>query len=146
MNFSQTLIISLQSLSGNKLRSALTVLGIVIGVAAVIAMLGIGRGAQASITSNITSNGTNLLFIRPGSTQQGGVRGAQGSGASLTLDDASALQGVDGVAAVAPEVDGRAQVVFQGVNANTSLIGTTPDTPWPATPRSTRAISSWPAR
>jgi putative ABC transport system permease protein len=128
MSFTQTLLISLQSLSGNKLRSALTVLGIVIGVAAVIAMLGIGRGAQASITSNITSIGTNLLFVRPGAAQQaGGVKSAQGSGASLTLDDANALQSVPGVAAVAPEVDGRAQVIYQGVNTNTSLVGTTPD-------------------
>ena len=128
MSFTQTLLISLQSLSGNKLRSALTVLGIVIGVAAVIAMLGIGRGAQASITSNITSIGTNLLFVRPGAVQQaGGVKSAQGSGASLTLDDANALQSVPGVAAVAPEVDGRAQVVYQGINTNTSLVGTTPD-------------------
>jgi putative ABC transport system permease protein len=127
MSFTQTLLISLQSLSGNKLRSALTVLGIVIGVAAVIAMLGIGRGAQASITANITSIGTNLLFIRPGATQQGGVRTAQGSAGSLTLDDSTALLAVPGVAAVAPEVDGRIQVIYQGVNANTSLVGTTPD-------------------
>src|SRR5262245_60685672 len=127
MNFTQTLLISLQSLSGNKLRSALTVLGIVIGVAAVIAMLGIGRGAQASITANITSIGTNLLFVRPGATQQGGVRTAQGSAGSLTLEDANALKSVDGVSAVAPEVDGRVQVVYQGTNANTSLVGTTPD-------------------
>jgi len=128
MSFTQTLLISIQSLSGNKLRSALTVLGIVIGVAAVIAMLGIGRGAQASITANITSVGTNLLFVRPGAAvSAGGVRTAQGGASTLTLDDARALQSVSGVAAVAPEVDGRAQVVYQGVNANTSLIGTTPD-------------------
>src|SRR5207237_5972213 len=57
----------------------------------------------------------------------GGVRTAQGGASTLTLDDATALQSVSGVAAVAPEVDGRAQVVYQGVNANTSLIGTTPD-------------------
>src|SRR6185312_14535578 len=101
---------------------------IVIGVAAVIAMLGIGRGAQAGITANITSIGTNLLFVRPGAVQQaGGVKSAAGTAGSLTLDDATALQSVAGVSAVAPEVDGRAQVVFQGVNANTSLIGTTPD-------------------
>jgi putative ABC transport system permease protein len=118
---------ALQSLSGNKLRSALTVLGIVIGVAAVIAMLGIGRGAQAGITANITSIGTNLLFVRPGATQSSGVRTAQGSAASLTLDDATALESVAGVAAVAPEVHGRAQVIYQGVNANTSLVGVTPD-------------------
>ena len=128
MNSMQTLIIALQSLSGNKLRSALTILGIVIGVAAVAAMLGIGRGAQTSITANITSIGTNLLFVRPGSTtSSSGVRTAQGSAGSLTLDDATALASVTGVAAVAPEVDGRAQVVYQGVNANTSLVGTTPD-------------------
>jgi putative ABC transport system permease protein len=118
---------ALQSLSGNKLRSALTVLGIVIGVAAVIAMLGIGRGAQASITANIQSTGTNLLFVMPGAARQNGVAQAAGSAASLTLADASALQGATGVAAVAPEVDGRGQVVYQGVNANSRLVGATPD-------------------
>jgi len=128
MDFSQTLLISLQSLSGNKLRSALTILGIVIGVAAVVAMLGIGRGAQAGITASVTQNGTNLLYVRPGAAQSaGGVRAAAGSASSLTLDDATALQSVSGVTAVAPEVDGRVQVVYQGVNANTSLVGTTPD-------------------
>jgi putative ABC transport system permease protein len=127
MDISQTILMALQSLNGNKLRSALTVLGIVIGVAAVVAMLGIGRGAQAGITANITSIGTNLLFVRPGAAQTSGVRSAQGSGASLTLDDATALQSVSGVAAVAPEVDGRAQAIYLGVNTNTSLVGTTPD-------------------
>jgi putative ABC transport system permease protein len=128
MSFTQTLLISLQSLSGNKLRSSLTILGIVIGVAAVVAMLGIGRGAQAGITASVTQNGTNLLYVRPGAAQStNGVRAAAGSGASLTLDDATALQSVSGVTAVAPEVDGRVQVVYQGVNANTSLVGTTPD-------------------
>jgi len=127
MSISQTFMMALQSLSGNKLRSALTVLGIVIGVAAVIAMLGIGRGAQAGITASVQANGTNLLFIRPGASQTNGVRTAQGSAASLTLDDANALVNVSGVSAVAPEVDGRAQVIYQGVNANTSLVGVTPD-------------------
>src|SRR5712691_13229245 len=98
MNISQTFLISLQRLSGNKLRSALTVLGIVIGVAAVIAMLGIGRGAQASITANISSTGTNLLFVYPGATRQNGVAQAAGSAASLTLADAMALQSATGVA------------------------------------------------
>src|SRR5579859_388217 len=127
MSISQTFMMALQSLSGNKLRSALTVLGIVIGVAAVIAMLGIGRGAQAGVTASVQANGTNLLFIRPGASQTNGVRTAQGSAASLTLDDANALVNVSGVSAVAPEVDGRAQVIYQGVNANTSLVGVTPD-------------------
>jgi putative ABC transport system permease protein len=128
MNFTQTFLIALQSLSGNKLRSSLTILGIVIGVAAVVAMLGIGRGAQAGITASVTQNGTNLLYVRPGAAQSsGGVRSAAGSSASLTLDDAAALRGVAGVAAVAPEVDGRGQLVYQGANANTSIVGTTPD-------------------
>jgi len=128
MNFSETFIIALRSLSSNKLRSSLTILGIIIGVAAVVAMLGIGRGAQAGITASVTQNGTNLLYVRPGAAQSaGGVRAAAGSGASLTLDDASALQSVAGVSAVAPEVDGRVQLVYEGANANTSLVGTTPD-------------------
>ena len=125
MNIFQSLIIALKSISGNKLRSSLTVLGIVIGVAAVIAMLGIGRGANASITSNITSNGTNLLFVSPGAPKTNGVAQAAGSGASLTLADATALEGANGVLAVAPEVDGRAQVVYQGLNANTRVVGAT---------------------
>src|SRR5262249_21628097 len=127
MGVSQTFFMALQSLSGNKLRSALTVLGIVIGVAAVIAMLGIGRGAQAGITASVQANGTNLLFVRPGSTQTNGVKSAQGNAANLTLDDATALQSLSGVLAVAPEVDGRAQIVYQGINANSQLVGVTPD-------------------
>jgi putative ABC transport system permease protein len=128
MDISQTIAMALQSLSANKMRSALTVLGIVIGVAAVVAMLGIGRGAQAGITASVQANGTNLLYVRPGAPQStSGVRAAQGSGASLTLDDANALINVSGVSAVAPEVDGRGQVIYQGANANTSLVGTTPD-------------------
>ena len=125
MNIFQTLIIALKSISGNKLRSSLTVLGIVIGVAAVIAMLGIGRGAQASITANISSTGTNLLFVSPGAPKTNGVAQAAGTGASLTLADATALEGATGVAAVAPEVDGRAQVVYKGLNANARVVGAT---------------------
>ena len=147
MNITQTITMALQSLSGNKLRSSLTILGIVIGVAAVVAMLGIGLGAQAGITASVQANGTNLLYIRPGAAQStSGVRSAAGSGESLTLDDAAALQSVSGVSAVAPEVDGRGQVIYQGVNANTSLVGTTPTTPWPATSPWLMATSSRPAR
>ena len=128
MNIMQTITMALQSLSGNKLRSSLTILGIVIGVAAVVAMLGIGRGAQAGITASVQANGTNLLYVRPGAAQStSGVRAAAGTGASLTLDDATALQSVSGVSAVAPEVDGRGQVIYQSANSNTSLVGTTPD-------------------
>jgi putative ABC transport system permease protein len=118
---------SIENLSGNKLRSMLTVLGIVIGVAAVIAMLSIGRGAQASITSRIESMGTNLIYITPGSTNQSGVQSAAGSAGTLTLDDADALANLANVDAVASQTSNFVQVVYQGLNANTRLMGVTPD-------------------
>src|SRR3972149_1058736 len=105
MKIGMSIRIALRSLGANKLRSALTMLGIIIGVMAVIAMLSIGRGAQAAITQQITSIGTNLLFIRAGSTQQGGVRSAEGSAATLTMEDAEALVDVPDIVGVAPQVD-----------------------------------------
>ena len=127
MDLIQSFRVALTSLTANKLRSMLTMLGIIIGVAAVIAMLSIGRGAQATIQSQIESIGTNLLFIRPGSTNQSGVTSAAGSAPTLTQDDANALASVPGVAAVSPEVEGRAQVAYLGINANTSVVGVVPD-------------------
>jgi putative ABC transport system permease protein len=127
MNIYTNFIESLESLYANKLRSALTILGIVIGVAAVIAMLSIGRGAQQSITNQIESIGTNLVYITPGSTSQAGVRTAGGSAATLTQQDATALEGLPNVVTVVPEVDGRAQVVYLGNNANVRVVGITPD-------------------
>jgi putative ABC transport system permease protein len=127
MNPWQGVRTALTSLTANKLRSALTVLGIVIGVAAVIALVSIGRGAQASITAQIESTGSNLVFVRPGSTQQGGVVQAAGSAATLTQADAEALLQAEGVVAVAPQIGGRAQVTYLGSNTNTSVVGTTPD-------------------
>ncbi len=118
---------SLESLASNKLRSGLTVLGIVIGVAAVIAMLSIGKGAQQSITSQIESIGTNLIYVSPGAARTEGVQGAAGTAGTLTQDDADALVQVPGVVTVAPEVDGRAQITVLGQNVNTRLVGVTPD-------------------
>ncbi|MEJ2596764.1 MAG: ABC transporter permease [Anaerolineales bacterium] len=117
---------AIESLNGNKLRSMLTVLGIVIGVAAVIAMLSIGRGAEASITSRIESMGTNLIYVSPGSTNQSGVQSAAGSAGTLTLDDADALADLPNVAAVASQTSSFVQVVYQGLNVNTRLMGVTP--------------------
>ena len=85
MNVFESVRIALRSLSANKMRSILTMLGIIIGVMAVIAMMSIGRGAQATIINQIQSIGTNLLFIRPGATREAGVATAQGSAATLTL-------------------------------------------------------------
>jgi putative ABC transport system permease protein len=126
MKLFRLLFEALESLKSNTLRSMLTVLGIVIGVAAVIAMLSIGRGAQASITSRIESMGTNLVYVTPGSTSQGGVQSAAGSAGTLTLDDANALADLPNVVAVASVTNSFVQVVYQGQNTNTRLMGITP--------------------
>ena len=126
MKIYRLLLEALENLNANKMRSMLTVLGIVIGVAAVIAMLSIGRGAQASITSQIESIGTNLIYVTPGSTSEGGVQSATGSAGTLTLDDADALAELPNVEAVASVTDSFVQVVYQGVNTNTRLMGVTP--------------------
>ncbi len=118
------------ALSANKVRSGLTMLGIVIGIGSVIAMVSIGQGAQGSITANIESLGSNLLIVRPGAQRGVGmqVSSGRGSAQTLTQDDATAIKGtVSGVAAIAPEVSGRYQIVGKGTNTNTSVTGTTPD-------------------
>jgi putative ABC transport system permease protein len=129
MNLAKTVRTALTALTTNKMRSSLTVLGIIIGVAAVIALMSIGQGSQAAVTSNIEALGTNLLFVSPGASSETGVRGAQGSAATLTLEDANALADPNlapSVAAVAPEVDSFAQVVAGSENARTRIIGVTP--------------------
>jgi len=125
MSITFNIIEALESLSSNKLRSILTVLGIVIGVAAVISLLAIGNGATAAITSQIESIGTNLIFISPGNIQEGGVASAAGSAATLTVNDANALSQLPDVVGVAPLIQNRVQVVYQGQNANTRVVGTT---------------------
>jgi putative ABC transport system permease protein len=127
MNILESTRIALRSLGANKMRAGLTMLGVIIGVAAVIALVSIGRGASAAITNQINSIGTNLLFVRPGSSQQGGVAQAQGSAATLTLQDGQALDGIPGIQAVAPEVDSFGQIVHQGNNTNARVLGVTPE-------------------
>ena len=117
--------VALRALGANKLRTTLTMLGIIIGVAAVIALMSIGRGAQAQVTSQIQSLGTNLLFIRPGATQQGGVKSSAGGAATLTLDDADAIATLANVVAAAPELDTGAQLLANGQNWSTRVIGVT---------------------
>ena len=124
-----TFLTALDALNSNKLRSGLTLLGIIIGVTAVISLTAIGNGAQAAITSRIQSLGTNLLFVQAGATNQFGFSGAQGSAASLTLEDSQAL--LDPVLApsvtdVAPETTVFGQIVFERENTNTQVIGITP--------------------
>jgi putative ABC transport system permease protein len=95
-----------------------------------VALMSIGQGAQAQVTQQIRGMGTNLIFIRPGSTQQSGVRSAQGSAASLTLDDAEALPDlVPLIVGTAPEQGSSGQILANGVNTNSRVTGTTPDYP-----------------
>jgi putative ABC transport system permease protein len=120
---------AVQNLLGNKLRSGLTVLGIVIGVAAVIALLSLGQGAQATITGSINSLGSNLVFVFPGNasaSSQGQLRNPK----PLTMADAQALRDATNapdVAAVAPEVQAPLTVAFGGNSARVSVYGVTPD-------------------
>lgn len=119
------------ALSTNKVRSGLTMLGIVIGIASVIAMVAIGQGAQADVASRIQSVGSNLLTISPGSQQGLGSRGVSsgfGSATTLTLEDAEAIEeSVMFITAIEPEVSSRYQVTARGTNTNTSVVGTTPE-------------------
>ena len=121
---------AISSLGANKLRAGLTLLGIVIGVAAVITLMSIGRGVQATITERIQALGTNLLFVRPGETSSRGVGGGQGSASSLTIEDAYALSESDftpSISAVAPELGSSAQVVAGRKNTFANIIGVTPE-------------------
>ncbi len=122
----QSVRIALRSLGANKLRSGLTMLGIIIGVMAVITMLSIGRGMQNTVTEQINSIGTNLLFIRPANIQQGGVRQSE-TAATLTLDDAEALSTLPNVVAVAPTIEGMGQFAYLGNNTVGRIIGVTPE-------------------
>jgi putative ABC transport system permease protein len=128
MNFSQSILEALESLTSNKLRSGLTVLGIVIGVAAVIAMLAVGTGAQDSITGSISGIGTNLLFVFSGGGRMGGetVRNPK----PLTLQDAASISdpfSAPSVQMVAPVLQGSFLVGAVGQTTTTSVSGVTPD-------------------
>src|SRR5438270_1844563 len=104
--------VALRALGANKLRTTLTMLGMIIGVSAVIALMSIGRGAQAQVTAQIQSLGTNLLFVRPGALRdQGGVRSSQTQAATLTLWDADAIAALPNIVAAAPELGANAQLL-----------------------------------
>ncbi len=115
----------------HKLRSFLTMLGIVIGVGAVIALMSIGRGAEADIISRIESLGSDLIIIRPGATVFGGVRSTAGSATTLTLEDAAAIsEQVPYVASVAPSYSRSLQLVVGAQNMNAQVTGVTPEYQW----------------
>jgi putative ABC transport system permease protein len=119
---------SFRALRVNKTRSALTILGIIIGVTAVIAMLAVGTGARKEIAEQISSMGSNLLIVLPGATTAGGVRMGSGTQPTLSLSDAEAIQKeCPGVSDVAPIFNGIAQVVYGHQNWSTGVVGSSPN-------------------
>ena len=116
-----------RSVAAAKVRSALSMLGILIGVAAIIAMLALGSGAKEAMRKSLSSLGSNLLIMFPGATKQSGVSSQLGASTRLTLEDAAALrEGIPSIARIAPEIDRRYQVVYHDNNWNTLVAGTTP--------------------
>jgi putative ABC transport system permease protein len=127
MNLGETIHIAWRAVRANLMRSTLTMLGIIIGVAALIAMVAVGGGAQSQIDEQIRSLGANLLMVQPGPSNQGGVRLRAGSRHSLTEEDAAAIASeVPGVVVAAPTISGAAQIVHGNTNWSTLAGGITP--------------------
>ena len=138
MSMFMTLRIAFKALGRNKMRTALTMLGMIIGVAAVIAMVALGTGAQAMIEEQVKTAGTNLLTIYAGSAQAaGGVRTGAGGAVTLTAEDADALRDLPDVQYVAESLNTRLQLIYGNQNWNTAVEGTSVDLP---------AIRSWPLK
>jgi putative ABC transport system permease protein len=135
MSVIMTLRIALKALNRNKLRTVLTMLGMIIGVGAVITMVALGRGAQATIEEQVRSAGTNTININAGNFTQGGVRQGQGMSSSLTAEDATALRSVPGIQYVSAGVNSRGQVIAGNQNWSTQIQGVDVDFP---------LIRSWP--
>lgn len=130
MEFAELLQESIGTLTVNKLRTGLAILGIVIGIGSVIALISLGQGSQKAIESQIQSLGSNLLTVSPGGGQSGGVRGAPGSVTTLTMADADAIRNnaqFTTISKVSPEYSGRTQVIAGRNNTNTSIIGAYPE-------------------
>ena len=128
MNFTSTFRLALRALARNKMRSALTMLGIIIGVGAVIAVVSIGQGAQYMVQQGIQAMGTNVVFIAAGSGRPGGIRVGYGGVKTLTIDDMKAiLREISLIKEAAPSVNSRRQVVYGNQNWSTSVTGTTPN-------------------
>jgi putative ABC transport system permease protein len=128
MRFFEILRIAFDALLRNKMRSLLTMLGIIIGVGAVIAMVAIGQGAQVSVEAQISSLGSNVLMVFPGTSSKGGVMGGAGTATTLTEEDQQAVkEQCPAVAYVSPQVGSGAQVVYGNLNWGTRIQGGTVD-------------------
>ncbi|MDE2292304.1 MAG: ABC transporter permease, partial [Elusimicrobia bacterium] len=125
--FKENVVSALRAVAANKVRSGLSMLGILIGVGAVIAMLAVGKGAQKAIEARLASLGSNLIMLQPGAPSSGGIHGAEGSYSRLTLDDVKAIEHANPhILRVDGNVGGSGQVVYGDNNANTSVTGTLP--------------------
>ena len=135
MSIFMTLLIALKALNRNKMRTMLTMLGMIIGVGAVITMVALGKGAQSTIEEQVKAAGTNLITINAGNFTQGGVRQGGGMSTTLTPEDAQALRSLSGVQYLAPGVNSRAQVIAGNQNWSTQIQGTDIELPlirnWP---------------
>jgi putative ABC transport system permease protein len=128
MNILETNRVAIDSLLRQKTRALLTMLGIIIGVGAVVAMVAVGQGATAAVEAQISSLGANVLMIFPGSTMQGGVRSGAGAGTTLTLDDITAIrEQAPAVGAITPNAHANRQVIAGNLNWNTDVEGGYPD-------------------
>ena len=127
MQFSDTFIEASQSMGANRLRTGLTMLGMIIGVASVVLMLAIGQGAQALVTESIASMGSNLFIVLSGTSTAGGVRMGGGTVPTLTYKDTMAIGELESIAAVAPMLPKSAPMVYGANNWTTQVVGTTPD-------------------
>lgn len=128
MDYSEITEEAIRTLTVNKLRTALAMLGIIIGIGSVIALVALGQGSQKSVQNQIESLGSNLLTISPGSTRGGFVQGGAGSATTLTTEDANAIANspqITTVEAVSPEFQRRAQVTTGSKNTNTQIVGAT---------------------
>ncbi|MDI1335688.1 MAG: ABC transporter permease [Lacunisphaera sp.] len=124
MRFLNIIKVALRALRRSAMRSVLTALGIIIGVAAVIAMVSIGNGAKSQVEASIASLGQNIISVFPGSNNSGGMRGGWGSASSLTVEDALAIrQEISGIVALSPEMSDRSQILANGLNWNSSIRG-----------------------
>jgi putative ABC transport system permease protein len=137
MSIFMTLRIALKALNRNKMRTVLTMLGMIVGVGAVITMVALGKGAQSAIEEQVKAAGTNMININPGNFSQGGVRMGQGASQTLVPADAEAVRNVPGVQYVAAGANTRGQVVAGNQNWSTQVQGTDVDLPY---------IRSWPMK
>jgi putative ABC transport system permease protein len=127
MSFADSLRVAVEALVANKMRAILTMLGIIIGVGAVIALMAVGQGSQKAIADRIQGLGSNLIFVRRGSQNQGGVGQGAGSAPTLSSSDADAIVSLPGVQAVAPQINSGFQVIASGHNTFARAVAVTPD-------------------